>query len=250
MTHSSHISKGKLDQSMRMLVLAGGFGSRLQSVVNKVPKALAPIGEIPFLRYQIENWTRQGVRSFVFLLHHQAEIAVEFLNNEKRGSLIGCEFDWVIESVPMGTGGALANAIRQQKIKGDFLVANADTWLSSGVVELSGLGSPVVAVVNVNDAERYGSIEFDADFSVSRFIEKSYSAGGAWINAGLSMLNAELFNDFDVGTFSLEEVAFPRWVQEGILAAKPLTCDFIDIGVPKDYYRFCRWVESGRMGAL
>ena len=56
---------------MKMLVLAGGFGTRLQSVLADFPKALAPVGQAPFLRFQLEHWITQGLRSFVFLLHSQ-----------------------------------------------------------------------------------------------------------------------------------------------------------------------------------
>lgn len=55
---------------MKMIVLAGGFGTRLKTVVTEVPKALAPIGEVPFLHIQIEHWRNQAVKSFVFLLRH------------------------------------------------------------------------------------------------------------------------------------------------------------------------------------
>ena len=235
---------------MRMLVLAGGFGTRLQSVVNAVPKALAPVSDIPFLRYQIDNWVRQGVKSFVFLLHHQAEIAVEFLERERSRSLSGCDVDWVVESVPLGTGGAIANAIRRLRVNNEFLLTNADTWLGSGVEDLVGLSAPAMAVVEARGSSRYDFVEYDAQFRVRRFLEKGSIVRVGWINAGLLMLNAELFGDFDAEAFSLESVAFPRWAREGVLVAKPLYCDFIDIGIPQDYYRFRRWVESGRMNEL
>ena len=64
---------------MRLLVLAGGFGTRLKSVVNNVPKALAPVGSVPFLQLQIEHWYAQGIREFCFLLHHQADKIFTFL---------------------------------------------------------------------------------------------------------------------------------------------------------------------------
>ena len=58
---------------MRLLVLAGGFGTRLKTSIGDVPKALAPIGGIPFLQLQLEHWLSQGVQEFNFLLHHQAD---------------------------------------------------------------------------------------------------------------------------------------------------------------------------------
>ena len=63
---------------MKLLVLAGGFGTRLQSVVSDVPKAVAPVGNVSFLYLQLEHWIAQGVRSFVFLLHHQADLIIGF----------------------------------------------------------------------------------------------------------------------------------------------------------------------------
>ena len=86
---------------MKMLVLAGGFGKRLQSVVAEVPKALAPVGQVPFLYLHIEHWTAQGLRSFVFLLHHQADSIISFLEAEKNGLLSGCQVTWLVESTPM-----------------------------------------------------------------------------------------------------------------------------------------------------
>ena len=90
-----------------MFVLAGGFGTRLQSVVE-VPKALAPVGDVPFLRLQIEHWIAQGLNSFVFLLHYQADLIINFLEIEKTSLLKDCEVQWLVEPKPMGTGGAIA----------------------------------------------------------------------------------------------------------------------------------------------
>jgi len=149
---------------MKLLVLAGGFGTRLQSALAGVPKALAPVGTVPFLRVQIESWIGQGIKSFVFLLHHQADLIIDFLEKERadpQGLLQACEVSWVIEPSPMGTGGALAYAVGQLGISGEFLVTNADTWLGTGMREVALVGSPTMAVVRVEDAGRYGSVQCD-----------------------------------------------------------------------------------------
>jgi NDP-sugar pyrophosphorylase family protein len=233
-----------------MLVLAGGFGTRLQSVVSQVPKALAPVGGIPFLQFQLEHWVQQGVKSFVFLLHHQANLISDFLDGHATGILKDCQFDCVIEATPLGTGGAVANAVTQLQIQGDFLVTNADTWLGSGVVELMGTQAPALGIIRVNDAGRYGSVQFNQGHNVTTFLEKSADMQAGWINAGMALLNSKLFDQLDQGACSLESSCFPAWVNRGILHAVPLQCDFIDIGVPADYQRFCRWIAAERMGAL
>lgn len=235
---------------MKLLVLAGGFGTRLKSVVADVPKALAPVGGVTFLYLQIEHWVSQGINSFVFLLHHQADLIVDFIKIEKDGLFKGCDVQWIIEPTPMDTGGALAYAIQQLNISGDFMVSNADTWLGAGVSEVRQENSPSIAVLNVPDASRYGSVKFNEEGIITAFIEKSDLVGGGWINAGLSHLHTDLFKDWDRQPFSLERDKFPLWVSQGILKAVPLEFSFIDIGIPDDYFRFCRWIELKKVGML
>lgn len=235
---------------MKLLVLAGGFGTRLKSVVAEVPKALAPVGEVPFLHLQIEHWICQGVKSFVFLLHYQADLIVDFLTNEKNYLLKNCEVEWLVEPMPMDTGGALAYAVGQLNIEGDFLVTNADTWLGAGIKEVWQADSPAMAAVKVGDAGRYGSVQFDDENIITAFNEKSAMIGTGWINAGLCLLNAELFKGWNHEPFSLERISFTLLAAQGTLKAVPLHTNFIDIGVPEDYFRFCRWIESEKKGVM
>lgn len=236
---------------MKMLVLAGGFGTRLQSLVSRVPKALAPVGDLPFLHFQLEHWVQQGVKSFVFLLHHQANLIKDYLDVHANGILKDCQFECLVEATPLGTGGAVANAVTQLQIHGDFLVTNADTWLGSGVAELMHMRAPALGIIRVDDAGRYGSVQFDQAHKVTTFLEKSVDMQAGWINAGMALLNAQLFEQLEQGgVCSLESFCFPTWVNRGILRAVPLQCDFIDIGIPSDYQRFCRWIASDRRGAL
>ena len=231
---------------MKILVLAGGFGTRLQSVVSEVPKALAPVGQTSFLSLQMEHWIAQGLKSFVFLLHHQANIIVKFLIAEKNGLLKGCEVEWLIEPFPMDTGGAVAYAVKQLKLSGDFLLTNADTWLGDGIQEICQSKAPSVAVVYLHDASRYGQVEFNNCFHVTAFSEKMDNKRPGWINAGLSYLDADLFKNWDGQPFSLEKVMFPLLVAKEELMAVKLKTDFIDIGIPEDYKRFCNWIDMGK----
>ncbi len=231
---------------MKLLVLSGGFGTRLKSAVDEVPKALAPVGRFPFLRLQIEHWINQGIRNFCFLLHHQAELITEFLNLEKSYLLKDCDIDWLIESVPMDTGGAIANAVRARNIKGSFLATNADTWLGNGMYELRKNMSPSIAVIHLQDISRYGQVEFSKELRVNRFIEKTGERTSGWINAGIFHLDSSLFEGWKGQPFSLERELLPELVKCRILKAVPLETNFIDIGIPVDYHRFCKWIKNGR----
>jgi D-glycero-alpha-D-manno-heptose 1-phosphate guanylyltransferase len=234
----------------RLLVLAGGFGTRLQSVVSDVPKALAPVGDIPFLHLQIENWLSQGLRSFVFLLHHQAELIIEFLEFERNKLLKDCELKWVIEPTALDTGGAVAYAVSQLNLTSDFLLTNADTWLGTGMSAVAQSKAPSMAVLSVSDASRYGQVEFDDQLKVTSFLEKSNTKGSGWINAGICHLNVNSFQHWDGRPFSLERILLTQLANDGGLLTVVLQTDFIDIGIPEDYGRFFSWIKSGKTNEL
>jgi len=233
-------------KSISLIVLAGGFGTRLRTAVSDVPKPLAPVMGRPYLAYLVESWLTQGVTSMTFLLHHQADVIIDFLRNDQDRLFKDCEVHWLVEPAPMGTGGAVAYAVEQLHLSGDFLVINADTWLGTGIKEVWQADSPAMAVVKVEDTGRYGSVQFDDKNLITAFHEKSAMAGTGWINAGLCHLKAELFKEWNHEPFSLEQIRFPIWADQSILKAVPLQANFIDIGVPEDYFRFCRWIESGK----
>ena len=235
---------------MNLLVLAGGFGTRLKSAVPDVPKALAPVCGLPFLQFQIENWRTQGLNDFSFLLYHQADQIVEFLNAMKDGLLKGCQVTWLIEPKPLNTGGAIANAVKTLGMSEDFLMTNADTWLGAGIRELKQFSAPAMAVVNMSDISRYGQVVLNHTNLVTSFLEKNQQSQAGWINAGLSRLSVSEFIDWDGQPFSLERQLFAKLIENRNLKAVPLQTDFIDIGVPADYHRFCRWIENGRQVPL
>ena len=230
------------------MVLAGGFGTRLRSLVSDVPKPLAPVAGHPFIFYLIRHWVAQGVTDFIFLLHYEAVQIESMLKNlECRPEFSGVTFRVVVESTPLGTGGAILNAIDFFGINEGFMAANADTWLGSGVEKLAAMKSTALAAVNVTNSQRYGSLRFSGG-KVSSFEEKLTSIGQGYVNSGLYHLLPEVFVGCEVGSsFSIETDVFPRLVASRNLGFVKLDESFIDIGVPEDYLRFCKWVELGNM---
>ena len=233
-----------------LLELAGGFGTRLRSAVSNVPKALAPVVGRPFLQYLLDVWLGQGLTQLTFLLHHQADFIEAFLEQQKAsGQLAECQVRISSEPQPLGTGGAVAYAVRQLGLTGPFLVTNADTWLGTGIAQVSAVKMPAIGIVHVGNSERYGGVQVREDRIVS-FEEKQDSTGPGWINAGLYHLHADLFQSWDGRPFSLERELFPKLVAAGQLHAAPLETEFIDIGIPDDYHRFSRWIDSEKSGVL
>jgi D-glycero-alpha-D-manno-heptose 1-phosphate guanylyltransferase len=237
-------------KGINLLVLAGGFGRRLRSAVSEVPKPLAPVIGQPYLHYQIENWVDQGITQLAFLLHYEADLIEAFLEEQqKQKKFRSCKIRTVKESQPLGTGGAVAFAVQQLGLAGSFLVANADTWLSTGIKKVFDTDMPAMATVWVENSERYGSVQIEEN-KVVAFEEKQNSSGPGLINAGLYHLHANLFQGWNGRPFSLERELFPKLANEGRLKFVSLETDFIDIGVPEDYFRLCRWIESEKKGVL
>ena len=104
-----------------MFVLAGGFGTRLRSVVSDVPKPLAPVAGKPFISYLIAHWIEQGINDFVFLLHYEAgqiEAVLESMSADPKFSDVN--FRAITEEIPLGTGGSLLHAIKKLGTKDGY----------------------------------------------------------------------------------------------------------------------------------
>jgi len=221
-----------------LLVLAGGFGTRLQSVVHEVPKPLSPVQGRPFLAFMLDNWRDAGICDFVFLLHHRAEQIKAFLDAYfAQPAFEACTVRTIIEESPLGTGGSLANALSDLAIEGDFLATNADTWLPDGMKAMIEASGQAMAITHVENANRYGRVQIEKD-RITAFEEKQDQSESGWINAGIYRLNPHCLADWD-GTFlSLEAAILPKLVKSGAIRAIKIDCAFIDIGVPADYEYF------------
>ena len=235
---------------MNILVLAGGFGSRLSAAINGQPKALAPIQGKPFLYYQIEHWISQGMRSFVFLLHYRADLVKQYLESESNNLFLDCDFRVIIEPEPLDTGGAIAHALQEINLTESFIATNADTWIGGGVKEVMLSGPDALAIIEQEKGHRFGQVELSTSGAVRAFSEKGHISKSPFINAGLYHLNAKHFTNWNGARYSLERDLLPKLVTSQGLKAVMLETDFIDIGVPEDYFRFCKWQESGRQVRL
>ena len=154
-------------------------------------------------------------------------------------------FRFIKEEIPLGTGGAIHNALQYICPSNGFLVANADTWLGGGVREIASLSCPAIAAVKVESNTRYGALELEGQL-VRKFKEKINLYNAEFVNSGLYHLTPEVFEGFEFSSnFSIEKDVFPKLAQDEGLTAVRLEVDFIDIGVPDDYTRFCSWIENG-----
>jgi D-glycero-alpha-D-manno-heptose 1-phosphate guanylyltransferase len=225
-------------QDIPAVLLVGGIGTRLQSVLPATPKPLAPVGDAPFLQLLVRQLRSQGIRRLVLCTGHLADqVEKEFGDGHKWDVAIA----YSKESHPLGTAGAVKFAERYLRHASDFLVMNGDSFLELDFRELirfhrehNGLVS--MAVRRVPDAARYGTVELDTHNRVVGFREKMGAPVPGIVNAGVYLFKRTILQYIPDGPASLEKDIFPRLLNHGVYAPEQQGM-FIDIGTPEDYAR-------------
>ena len=220
--------------STEIIILAGGLGTRIKTVLGDTPKCLAPIGEQPFLHYLIHYFQSQGIQKFVFSLGHGHTEIETYLSSYKE------PLDYVIckEDLPLGTGGAVLNALRFTTLPSVW-VANGDSFLAATLDPMAAFfdmcgAECAIALAEVQNTARYGSAQLATDYRVTGFAEKG-NAGKGWINAGIYLLNKRLFTVHEwPERFSFEQDYLNAYCAAARFFGYRYRNYFIDIGVPED----------------
>ena len=221
------------------IILCGGLGTRLQSVVSDRPKCLALVGDIPFLHYLILYLQQQGVHHFIFSTGYLHEMIETYLA-ENHAEL---KYSIAVESKPLGTGGAINLAARYAR-EADVLVCNGDTLYLADLPSLADFHKMHNAVCTLSlkpmqHFDRYGAVVLNEDHSIRSFAEKKYYDSGL-INGGTYALNLPVFTaQAPAEVFSFERDFLERKVTDGKdqheLYGMIQDAYFIDIGIPADF---------------
>ena len=218
------------------IVLAGGLGTRLRSVVNDVPKCMAPVAGRPFLYYILQYLQKHGVDRVVLSLGYKYEVVTDWVGRQRD---FHGEVAFSIEDSPLGTGGAIRKALACVE-REDVLVLNGDTFFDVDLERFRVFhrqsGLPVsLALKPMERFERYGNVEMGAGGKIEAFHEKKYCDKG-YINGGVYMVNRDekLFCGCPE-KFSFETDILQQKVQSGCLNGFVSEGYFIDIGIPEDY---------------
>lgn len=226
--------------TVRALVLAGGLGSRLRSVVSDLPKALAPVGGRPFLEYLLRQLSDQGIQDVTICTGYGSNAIQRYVDDLALPSVRITVSD---EPQPLGTGGALRLAMERHP-DGAFLVLNGNSFFDVRFDRLIDThrathADVTLAVRFTSNPGRFGSVSVDEQGWVTSFREK-VDQGPGLINGGIYMIDrAVLANLPDGQAISLEQDVFPRLVDRTLgrrgIATAVFDGWFTDIGVPADY---------------
>ncbi len=223
---------------MDVIILAGGLGTRLRSVVSEVPKCMAPVAGKPFLWYLLKYLTRYDVNRVVLSVGYLREVIFKWIDENK--TEFPFEFDYAIEEEPLGTGGGIKLAL--SKIKSDSaFILNGDTFFDVNLNDLTkqhkSNGKDItLALKPMKDFDRYGTVVYDEKTSfISAFNEKKHCDEGL-INGGIYLVSTKsaifegLPTKFSFETAVLEKQCTLKNI-DGVIQDKY----FIDIGIPEDY---------------
>jgi D-glycero-alpha-D-manno-heptose 1-phosphate guanylyltransferase len=224
----------------KAIILAGGLGTRLSSVLIDLPKPLAPINDKPFLEYQMDYWINQGVDHFILSVGYLKEKIIDYFGSQYNSVPI----DYAAEEKPLDTGGGLLKALQLIKTDDQVLVLNGDTYFEVDLITLKKFHTQkksiwTFSLFKGSESNRYMNLYLENDGKLNLKNEVSGEISRA-SNGGVYLINPSVIKDlnFELGEkFSIENDLLTALEKKYSLFGIKFNGQFIDIGIPEDYKR-------------
>lgn len=215
-----------------VIILAGGFGTRLSSVVKDVPKPMAPVNGYPFLHYIFKELQHQHIQEVILSVGYKKEIIQDFFQD----NYLDISIQYAVENEPLGTGGGIKRAF--SLVKEDAFILNGDTYFDIKLTQLKDASADIcIALKPMFEFDRYGSVEINERQRIIAFNEKKYCPHGL-INGGVYYFHKSLFDRIlTEEKFSFEKDILEKHLNDLNIYGKIFDNYFIDIGIPEDYER-------------
>jgi D-glycero-alpha-D-manno-heptose 1-phosphate guanylyltransferase len=219
---------------MEAIILAGGIGSRLRSIIKDVPKPMALVDGKPFLEMILDNLNHTGFTKVILSVGYLSDVIVNYFGDNYKKIKI----EYAVENERLGTGGAIKYALQFCSDEYAF-VFNGDTFLNidvNAVIDLKSIEHlPVIVSRHVDDVSRYGALAISGN-KLTGYREK-LDLGPGVINAGCYYLPTNIMNSFtNLKVFSFEKYAIPEIIQNPGFVVYKHDGLFIDIGIPEDLF--------------
>jgi len=240
---------------MKVVIIAGGQGTRIASVNAEVPKAMIPIDGKPIIERQVELAKSHGYTDFLFIIGHLGNVISEQFGD---GSKWGVNIEYYQEAQPLGTAGALGYL--KDKLTEDFFVFYGDTVMDIDMDNMLHYHreheADATLFVHPND-HPYDSdiVSIDAEHRVTAFHIKPHPQGFVSrniVNASLFIFSPKILQEIEVGKKShIEKNVLPRCLEKGMRLFGYLSAEYIkDMGTPDRYYAVTDDVRSGKVHRL
>ena len=236
---------------MRAVVLVGGEGTRLRPITETIPKPLVPLVDRPSLAHVLDHLERHGVHEVVLSSSYHEETFGAFIRSRHGDPAI----TWITEIEPLGTGGAIVNALEALDTDEPFLALNGDILTDLDLTEMFALhrdreAVATIALTPVDDARPYGLVPLDGQGRVLEFREKPAELIPGDINAGTYVLDPSALQGWTRGeNVSIERQIFPALIAAGRpLYGFPSGAYWMDLGTPEAYLQAHWDLLDGRVG--
>lgn len=228
------------------VILAGGLGTRLRSVVAGTPKVLAEVCGRPFLTYLLDQLVEAGVQEVVLCTGYLGEQVCDALGDTYKSLMLR----YSQESSPLGTAGALrlANSLTHSD---PLLIMNGDSFFQADLPAFYAWycqqeADCALLLTQVADTRRFGRVHTHSDGKILSFTEKG-EVGPGWINAGIYLLSQRVLQTIPAQrAVSLEHDMFPTWIEQNFYTYRQ-TGVFLDIGTPESYAAAAHVFSSKRI---
>ena len=217
---------------MEVIILAGGFGTRLRGVINDIPKPMAPVNQKPFLEILLDKLIKQSFNSVTLSVGYKWEVIQKHFGDKYRG----LKLNYAVENTPLGTGGGIKLAMNKKPSE-NYLILNGDTLFDINLNEFikyhkESKSDISIALKEMKNPHRYGTVDLEEN-RIVKFIEKRAIDFGI-INCGIYLINNRILNELPEGKYSFEKFMETNTNRLNI-NGKIFSDYFIDMGIPEDY---------------
>jgi D-glycero-alpha-D-manno-heptose 1-phosphate guanylyltransferase len=231
-----------LEESIKLevIVLAGGIGTRLKSVIADVPKPMADINNKPFLEYILNYLLEREIKKVILSVGYKYKIIQKYFGDKYNEiNLI-----YSIEEEPLGTGGGIKLALEKAESRNVFVI-NGDSIFLIDLKDLlqyhlSKNANITIALKQMHNFNRYGAVKLDHHNRIIEFSEKKHQITG-YINGGVYIIERNIFENLGLPKkFSFENDFLGKEINKKNIFGKIIDSYFVDIGLPEDYERLKR----------
>jgi NDP-sugar pyrophosphorylase family protein len=216
--------------------LAGGLGTRLRPITEKIPKPLVDVAGKPFLHWQLLDLKKQGYTNVLLLVAYLGEQIEAYFGD---GSVFGMKIQYAHEPEPLGTGGALKNAL--SKLESDFILLNGDSFLEAPLAQMEKAFVGYEALISTYDNRIPTPVIPNLKVSGGRVLDYKKDAPAAdgfdKIDSGIYVMKRALVESERRTKFQLADL-WPPLIAQGRLAAFEVKEKFWDIGTPERLKEF------------
>jgi D-glycero-alpha-D-manno-heptose 1-phosphate guanylyltransferase len=228
---------------MEAIILAGGLGTRLRSVVSNVPKPMAPINNKPFLEYLLKYWISQGVSRFILSVGYKHCCIINYFGSK----FDNINIEYVIEDKPLGTGGALLESVKKIHSTDPFVLINGDTFFQVQLKKLMKFhlcknSSITVSLFKSKNFKRYKELNLDNNCKITFDVNAKLNT---FVNGGVYLINLEILKKIKHknNLFSFESEIDNLIMTNQSIFGLFFNNKFLDIGTPDDYKKASNFLK-------